>query len=246
MLRVALLLALSLTGCKEPLVVQSYLAMVNISPASGAAGVDVDTQIIATFSEELDPDTVDAQTVYVEDQDMMPVVVTVTYTEESQSILITPESALSEDTRYTVTFSQEIAGLASGPLGSAISSDFSTEGWAPSDELPIADAGGDQSGTVGTEVALDGRGSSDPEGQNLTYAWRIVSAPSGSTASLTWDDRSQTGFTPDLPGKFMAGLVVNDGSWDSSEDFIAIEVSSADPEDTGDSMDTGDLSGAAR
>jgi len=42
---------------------------------------------------------------------------------------------------------------------------------------PIAVAGGDQTATPGTQVVLDPAGSSDPEGQPITYEWTQVSGP---------------------------------------------------------------------
>ena len=49
---------------------------------------------------------------------------------------------------------------------------------------PVADAGADDTATVGNLVTLDGSGSSDVDIpiQTLTYQWQITSAPAGSTA----------------------------------------------------------------
>ena len=48
------------------------------------------------------------------------------------------------------------------------------------DTAPTADAGDDQTVTEGALVTLDGTGSSDPEGETLTYEW---TAPAGITLS---------------------------------------------------------------
>jgi hypothetical protein len=49
---------------------------------------------------------------------------------------------------------------------------------AGDDDFPIADAGADQTVNENSAVTLDGLGSVDPEGQNLSYSWRQVVGPS--------------------------------------------------------------------
>ena len=52
-------------------------------------------------------------------------------------------------------------------------------------EAPTADAGPDQTVDSGASVTLDGSGSSDPEGDPLTFLWTQVAGP---TVTLTGDD----------------------------------------------------------
>ena len=42
---------------------------------------------------------------------------------------------------------------------------------------PIANAGPDQRAAVNTEVTLDGSGSSDPDGDRLTFRWTQTAGP---------------------------------------------------------------------
>lgn len=45
---------------------------------------------------------------------------------------------------------------------------------------PIADAGADQTTNIGSAITYDGSQSYDPEGEQLTYFWRLRGAPDGS------------------------------------------------------------------
>jgi hypothetical protein len=75
---------------------------------------------------------------------------------------------------------------------------------------------------------LDGTGSSDPEGDPLTYRWAFVSVPQDSArtnADLNGAHTATPSFTPDLNGSYMLSLVVNDGTLDSQIDLVAVYVS---------------------
>ena len=87
---------------------------------------------------------------------------------------------------------------------------------------PTANAGPDQEVATGAEVTLDGSGSSDPNGDTLTYAWTLTSAPEGSTTALTGATTVAPTFTPDLDGAYVVSLVVNDGTVNSAADTVTI------------------------
>lgn len=87
---------------------------------------------------------------------------------------------------------------------------------------PVAQAGADQTAPVGVEVLLDGRASHDADGHPLTYLWILSSIPAGSRAVLADPRAAQTSFTPDLPGNYLATLVVSDSFVDSAADTLRV------------------------
>jgi hypothetical protein len=89
---------------------------------------------------------------------------------------------------------------------------------------PVANAGPDQTVTTGQLVTLNGRGSSDPNGDPLTYSWCLRGRPQGSTATLSGANSAQPTFTPDMPGSYILCLTVNDGHSGSASDSVVIEA----------------------
>ena len=74
---------------------------------------------------------------------------------------------------------------------------------------PVANAGSPGAGSEGTAVQFDGRGSADPDGDALTYAWTFGDGSSGSgpTPSHVYADN----------GAYAVTLTVSDGSLSASD-----------------------------
>jgi len=82
---------------------------------------------------------------------------------------------------------------------------------------PIARAGSDVHGYVGTTAQLDGSTSSDVENQPLTYQWTLVSVPGGSAAQLVVPGTARPTLTPDRSGVYLCRLVVTDSAGVASQ-----------------------------
>ncbi|MCD4811316.1 putative Ig domain-containing protein [bacterium] len=94
---------------------------------------------------------------------------------------------------------------------------------------PVADAGPDQTAFVTDTVQLDGSSSSDVDGDVLTYEWSFISVPAGSAAPLSDAAVVDPTFTLDLPGCYVAQLIVNDGLVDSDPDTVTISTDNSVP-----------------
>jgi K319L-like, PKD domain/Beta-propeller repeat len=92
-------------------------------------------------------------------------------------------------------------------------------------QVPIALAGADLTVDEGTVVSLQGGGSSDPDGDALTYAWTQVNGP---TVALSNPTSATPGFVAPAVGPTGATLVfqlvVGDGASASPPDQVAVSV----------------------
>lgn len=91
-----------------------------------------------------------------------------------------------------------------------------------SNVAPISNAGPNQTVTTGTTVTLNGSGSSDADGNPLTYLWSFVSVPAGSGATLTAPTTVRPTFLADKTGQYVVQLIVNDGVVSSTAASVTI------------------------
>ena len=94
---------------------------------------------------------------------------------------------------------------------------FAVDGNAP----PLANPGGPYSGAPGQSIAFSGAGSSDPDGDALTYAWDFGDGTAGTGATPT--------HAYPAPGTYTATLLVNDGHADSAPVSTTVTVTNQTP-----------------
>ncbi|MBD3275759.1 MAG: hypothetical protein GF372_10625 [Candidatus Marinimicrobia bacterium] len=75
---------------------------------------------------------------------------------------------------------------------------------------------------TGTVVSLDGTGSSDPDGDDLTFAWILMESPTNSTATLSGATTASAEFTADEVGTYKVSLTVSDGSADDTAEHSMV------------------------
>ncbi|HEY0491365.1 MAG TPA: PKD domain-containing protein [Telluria sp.] len=94
----------------------------------------------------------------------------------------------------------------------------------------VANAGSNTvEAAVGYTVALSGSGSSDPDGNTLSYAWTLVSKPAGSSAALTSATGAFSQLAPDVLGSYVVKLVATDARGAASTYQTTVSVNNRRP-----------------
>ena len=96
----------------------------------------------------------------------------------------------------------------------------------PVNHAPVANAGADQSATVGQRVQLSGS-CTDVDGDSTTATWSFTAQPGTSTATLSSTSALNPTFTLDLAGSYVLRLVCNDTQVDSAPSTVTITVASS-------------------
>ena len=92
-------------------------------------------------------------------------------------------------------------------------------------QMPVAEAGGDQQAAIAQEVTVDGSQSLDPEGASLRFTWRA--AVENPVRVVFTETEPRFSFTPSMAGTYIFVLIVSDGALSSNPDSVRISVASA-------------------
>ncbi|MFH2066635.1 MAG: PKD domain-containing protein [Pseudomonadota bacterium] len=139
----------------------------------------------------------------------------------SSPTAVNPNFTIDVSGDYTVRLTVNDGTVNSAPDTVSISTNNSA---------PVANAGSDQSGANGELITLNGSGSSDVDGDPLTYSWAFTSRPAGSTATLSSSTAVNPSFSIDVSGDYTLQLIVSDGAVNSTPDTVTISTENSAPE----------------
>ena len=97
-------------------------------------------------------------------------------------------------------------------------------------EKPVANAGPDQTANDGDIVILDGSRSTNSDGHQITFDWKLQQKPSGSQADLNNPTSSNPSFQIDQPGTYTVKLTVSDSDKkNSTPDQVQVSTINSPP-----------------
>jgi len=121
---------------------------------------------------------------------------------------------------YTVSLT-----VSDGELESPIATTTAEVAIPPANRAPVADAGGPYTAETGAPVTLDGTNSSDPDDDDLAYAWNFGDGMDGTGPMPT--------HTYETTGAFTVTLVVSDAEFESEPATSTVDVSDPAEESDG-------------
>lgn len=96
-------------------------------------------------------------------------------------------------------------------------------------EVRSGTTGADASATVGRDVLLNGAGSTDADGDALTFSWSVVSKPANSALAIAANSGAQVTVKPDVAGTYVFNLKVTDSKGSSSDQRATLVVDNTPP-----------------
>ena len=149
------------------------------------------------------------------------------------ALSISPEGSSAEiinATQINATFAPDVAGsyqftltVNDGELEGTDTLTIIAEELVIENVAPIADAGEDQTANAGDAITLDASGSSDSDGDTLTYSWELTSYPNGNESEVSDADNVTATFMSDISGYYVFELTVSDGE-ESDSDTVTVTI----------------------
>jgi hypothetical protein len=154
-----------------------------------------------------------------------------TYSWSIQSAPSGSTAALSHANSVTATFEPDFVGSYTIALtvSNGSQSATSTVIISTTDVPPTANAGPNQTAAVGSMVTLNGTKSFDLNNQPLAYTWSLISAPPKSAATIFSLRSPIASLAADVAGTYIVGLVVNDGTLNSTMSTATISTGNTPP-----------------
>jgi PKD repeat protein len=134
-------------------------------------------------------------------------------TSKTIPVAVTGETDLEPDEPFTLTLS--------APTNATLGTAAATGTIVNDDYPPAAVAGDDRTAAEGSAVAFDGSGSSDPDGDPLTFAWDFGDGATGTGV------RPTHAYADD--GDYTVTLTVSDGHGGTATDALVVTVTNVDP-----------------
>lgn len=154
-----------------------------------------------------------------------------TYSWTLQSAPDGSTAALSNANTMIATLVPDIAGTYNVRLtvSDGLGSDSAIVTVSTENSPPVANAGPNQSVTLGATVQLSGSQSSDVDGNPLRYSWSFVSLPPASLAALSSSRSVTPTFVADVAGTYIIQLVVNDVNFGSKPSTVTVTTGNTPP-----------------
>ncbi|WP_101758973.1 PKD domain-containing protein [Oceanicoccus sp. KOV_DT_Chl] len=193
--------------------------IVEIQKLAGASNTDV---LVAALAEDMSDGELDGVKNGVAISALASVVNLDQVLKQNTSLLKIPgtETLLSNLSSLMTT---ESASIRPGTtVGALVEPVIGVVHLTPINNSPVANAGADQGVTVSQKVVLDGGASSDADGDVLSFSWRFIAMPNGTSVSLVNPNSVNPEFTPDVLGDYSLELTVSDGRGTISTDLVLV------------------------